>query len=395
MPTPIAELGPAIIGDFYGVTGQGIPATTKLVFQTGVVTVTVTPKVVRPHWVFVPKLPNTVPLGPSTLTLKTSGWSSASLNVNVTADPRPVVRVLYPGANKAAPYTIVFVANPAVAPYSTASSSAAIIQPDPVLTERTRFQTAVGNTLKQLVRSNEDLLQQFDDQIRFVSIFDAAAPATDAAALLKQIQGSTDTLDPRPDRVAPFLQGYGVAADVVFVVHDDGQFTEPRSQFTTDDRQQAFTQVDYDGVARRHYHFALVPGAVALPLGTESPSALHEFCHAASDYDNGLVIDLYNDEALPGHEQDFTVNKKWRNRANDPVPAGFATYQNVNYSSDPARNDHGGYERGWKSYHPQLFSVTRMNLMDYYWDSPTPASCRLDRLTRAWLSERLRAKVNR
>src|SRR5262249_9272018 len=152
--------------------------------------------------------------------------------------------------------------------------------------------------------------------------------------------------------------------DVVFVVHDDQQFDLARSQFTTDDPQQASTQVNCDGVVRRHGHFALTPGAVALPLGAESPTALHEFCHAASDYDNGLVIDLYLDEALPGHAGDFTVNKRWRNRANDPVPARFAVYQNVNYSSDPARNGQGGYEPGWKSYHPQLFSVTRVNLMD-------------------------------
>jgi hypothetical protein len=201
-------------------------------------------------------------------------------------------------------------------------------------------------------------------------------------------------LDPRPDRVAPFLQGYGVVADVVFVLHDDEQFDLARSQFTTDDPVRASTAFNCDGAARVHGHFALTPGAVALPLGADSPTALHEFCHAASDYGNGLVIDLYVDGALPGNVGSFTVNKKWRNRSNDPVPPGFATYQGTNYSSDPNR-DGEGYDNGWTSYHPQLVSVRRVNVMDDYYLSGSPAECRLDKLTYAWLSDRLRAKVTR
>jgi hypothetical protein len=271
---------------------------------------------------------------------------------------------------------------------------AGAIDADPVLTERTGFQTTVGNTLKQLVGLKEDLLQQFDDQICFVSIFDGTVPAADPTALLQRIPGQPDMLDPRRDKLGPFLQGYNVTADVVFVVHDDAQFDRAKSQFTSDDPARAATQVNCDGTPRVHGHFAQIPGAVALPLGVDSPTALHEFCHAASDYDNGLVIDLYVDDPLPGHAGSFTVNKKWRNRPTDPVPVGFAAYQNANYDSDPNR-DGIGYENGWTSYHPQLFTARRANLMDDYYESGSPARCRLDRLTRAWLSDRLRAKVTR
>jgi hypothetical protein len=120
-------------------------------------------------------------------------------------------------------------------------------------------------------------------------------------------------------------------------------------------------------------------------------SPLHEFGHALSDFNNGMVLDLYVDGTADG----FIVNKKFRSLATDPVPADFATYDETDFNSD--RNRDGlGYPVTWISYHPQLNDAIRPNLMDNYWLSfDTPRSCRLDQLTYAWLRDRLLAKLGR
>jgi hypothetical protein len=120
-------------------------------------------------------------------------------------------------------------------------------------------------------------------------------------------------------------------------------------------------------------------------------TALHEFGHGASDFTNGSVVDLYVDGAAGG----FSPNKKFRAQATDPVPTDFATFNGVDYPSDPSR-DAIGYPATWTSYHPQLIDGTRPNLMDNFWLSfDTPRRCRLDRLTYDWLRDRLLAKLGR
>jgi hypothetical protein len=68
----------------------------------------------------------------------------------------------------------------------------------------------------------------------------------------------------------------------------------------------------YGVVVRQHGRFASFPGSCNLPVTVPCRSSpamapLHEFCHAASDFNNGKVNDLYNDIA-----GGFLVNKKAR-----------------------------------------------------------------------------------
>lgn len=81
----------------------------------------------------------------------------------------------------------------------------------------------------------------------------------------------------------------------------------------------------YDGVNHTHGHLPSTPGSAAIPTSVDTTglTALHEFGHASSDFNNGQVIDLYVDGLRPG----FLLNKKARAQATDPVPASFATYK--------------------------------------------------------------------
>ena len=107
----------------------------------------------------------------------------------------------------------------------------------------------------------------------------------------------------------------------------------------------------YDGVNHTHGHLPSTPGSAAIPTSVDTAglTALHEFGHASSDFNNGQVIDLYVDGLRPG----FLVNKKARAQATDPVPASFATYNGTTSATDPSR-DSIGYSTTWTSYHPEL-----------------------------------------
>jgi hypothetical protein len=147
----------------------------------------------------------------------------------------------------------------------------------------------------------------------------------------------------------------------------------------------------YDGVNRQHSRFPDIPGSTAIPISVNQTgmTALHEIGHAASDNNNGGVLDLYNDLIFG-----FPVNKKARANAGDPIPIDFATYNGTNYLSDQTRNSIG-YPNTWTSYHPELIDNTRPNLMDNYWFAIDPTQCRLDELTYDWYRDRLNAKLSR
>ena len=107
-------IGDAIHNDFFVVTGSGFADDLQLLFETAVGTVTVTPNVVRPQLGFVARLPTSVPTGNHWLRLQYGGTTTERIPVQVTAGPPYTVRVLYSGKPKPSPYTIVFVANPAI-----------------------------------------------------------------------------------------------------------------------------------------------------------------------------------------------------------------------------------------------------------------------------------------
>jgi len=295
--------------------------------------------------------------------------------------------VLYSGEPKDRPYNVVLLASPAIL------TEAGTIVADPVFTNRAAYRNVVAFILRNVLTLTEDLLRQndWDREMRFVSVFDDTAAAIDANALVQEDPLST-YMQPRRDLLNSFLAPYGETADIVFAIHGSTTHNYAWSWYTTDDAARPGTAYTYDGTARTHGHFPSIPGSVAVALDVDGVTPLHEFGHAGSDYNNGRVIDLYVD----GVDGFFNVNKKARALSTDPVPANFANYNGTNYLSDQNR-DSLGYPPTWTSYHPALIDTAHPNLMDNYWLAAggNPQVCRLDRLTYAWYSDRLRAKLRR
>jgi hypothetical protein len=384
-------VGDAIHNDFFVVTGSGFADDLQLLFETAAGTVTVVPDVVRPQMGFVARLPASVPTGGHWLRLRHGGTTTGRIPVEVTAQPPYTVRVLYSGKPKAYPYTIAFVANPAIE-----SQAGGTFNADPVLTNRAGYHNAVAYCLQNILRETEDVLRagDIDAQMRFVSVFDATLAAQYENALAREL--SPNVMETRRGFLASFLARFREVADMVFVLHGSTTHTRASAWFTTDDNSRPTLSFTYDGVSRKHGRFSSIPGSCTIPItNTIAMTALHEFGHAASDFNNGRVVDLYVD-GTPGG---FMVNKKFRARATDPVPANFATYNGTNFNADPNRDALGYPAAGpmpWISYHPQLIDATRPNLMDnYFFSFDTPRRCRLDQLTYAWMRDRLLAKLGR
>ena len=380
-------VGDAIHNDFFVVTGSGFADDLQLLFETAAGTVTVAPNMVRPHLAFVAQLPTSVPTGRHWLRLQHGGTTTEPIPVEVTARPPYTVRVLYSGKPKPSPYTIVFVANPAIE-----SQAGGTFNADPVLTNRAGYHSAVAHCLQNILRETEDLLRAggIDGEMRFVSVFDATLAAQEQNALAHEL--SPNLMETRRGVLASFLVRFHETADMVFVLHGSTTHDRATAWYTTDDNSRPGIPFTYDGNSRQHRRFPSIPGSCTIPLtvDTTGMTALHEFGHASSDFNNGMVFDLYVDSPAGG----FTVNKKFRAQATDLVPTNFATYNGTNFNSDPDRDDLD-YPATWTSYHPQLIDATRPNLMDNYWLSSMPRRCRLDQLTYAWLRDRLLAKVGR
>jgi len=391
MMAEYTAVGDAIHNDFFVVTGSSFADDLQLLFETAVGTVTVAPNVVRPQLAFVAQLPASVPTGRHWLRLRHGGTTTERIPVEVTAGPPYTVCVLYSGRPKPSPYTIVFVANPAIE-----SQAGDTFNADPVLTNRAGYHSAVAYCLQNILRETEDLLRAggTDAQMRFVSVFDATLAAQQENALAHEVSPNImETPFNRLGVLASFLTRFHEVADVVFVLHGSTTHTRASAWFTRDDNSRPTVPFTYDGVARQHGRFSSIPGSCAIPVteDTTAMTALHEFGHAASDFNNGRVVDLYVNGTAGG----FMANKKFRAQATDPVPANFATYNGTNYNSDPNR-DALGYPATWTSYHPQPIDATRPNLMDNFFLSfDTPLRCRLDQLTYAWMRDRLLAKLGR
>ncbi|MFF8958000.1 hypothetical protein [Streptomyces sp. NPDC014894] len=383
----LSPVGPAVHRDFFSVCGGGIPQNAEFVFESAAVEVTVTPQLVRPHWAFLSELPTSVPTGRNTVRLQAPGYRTQAVPIEVSAGPRTSVRTLYPGAPKTSPYTIAFVANPAIE-----AQNGGTVRADPAVINRTDYHDVVRYSLTNLFAQEEDLLRDadVDAQIRLVAVCDAALPVAAGNALAHEISGGT--METRRDRLNDFLAQYDIVADYVSVLHDSATHLRASAWYTSDDPNRPSTFFTYGGGEFGHGHFARVPGSSAMPVTTDQRglTAMHEFCHAASDFDNGRVWDLY----VNGGSGGFDVNSHSRAASTDPIPVDFAFYNGFFYQSDRTR-DGLGYPADWVSYHPALIDTTRPNLMDDYWQADFPLRCRLDRLTRGWLGSRLHAKIFR
>jgi hypothetical protein len=387
-PPNISPVGPAIHNDFYCITGSNIPDTAEVVFETPALSVVITPDLRRPYWVLIEQLSPTVPAGVCEVFLRAPGWQSDRVPVTVRSGSPLTVRTLYPGRPKTEPYTFVFAATPAIQ-----SPGGGPVSADPVLTNRTNFHDIVRHCLANLLTLTESLLRtdNFEANIRFVAIFDTTQGATTANALVGQV--APNLIEPLRYRLNGFVGRYAENPDIVFCISANTTNTRASAWFTTDDDSRLGVNFTYDGVTGTHRRFTDVPGSAAIStlMDTTGLTAIHEFGHAASDFNNGMVIDLYVDGTRSG----FVVNKKMRAKATDSIPNNFATYGGTTFQSDQNR-DGLGYPNTWTSFHPALVDTTRPNLMDNYWQAVSQIQrCRIDGLTFNWFADRLRAKILR
>jgi hypothetical protein len=244
-----------------------------------------------------------------------------------------------------------------------------------------------------LLTLDESILRtdNLDRMLRFVAVFDATRSADTSTALVGEV--APNILEPQRDRVNGFVSAYWERADVAYCISASSTHDRASAWFTTDEGPINAAGYAYDGTNRAHGLRAQIPGSIAqsTSMDTTGLTPIHEFGHAASDFDNGMVIDLYVDPTSTG----FVVNKKMRALATDPVPANFATALGNTYTADASR-DGIGYPATWTSFHPALQVTARPNLMDNYWTAGANVlTCRLDGLTFDWMLRRVRAKANR
>jgi len=289
-------------------------------------------------------------------------------------------------SKKPNPFTIVIVSNPALE--STRGSGHFVI--DPITANHAAFASCAAyietSLFGGLPGQAPALLADpaIAPEVRVVSLFVTGLAAVDANCLVAEDNVSNLVMT-RRTRFVPFLASYGLSGDVIYAVTGSTSHTRASAYFTSDDDAQPGNGFSLDGVAFCHRYEYIIPGTIALPVGSTSITAVHEFGHALSSYSNGMIVDLYVDDG-PG------VNSK---RAR-PIPPSFANYDGTVMGSDPVR-DGLGYPVGWQSYHCELLVKANPAIMDDYWLAPggVPEACQHDRITEQFLKDRLLAKISR
>lgn len=298
---------------------------------------------------------------------------------------RPVIRVMRAGdTSKPNPFTIAIIANPALeVPWNSGN-----FRTDPICGNHSAFDRCAAHINTVLFGGLPQQREKFvadpsvGPKIRVVSLFVARLPPTDANSLVGESQ---DLLVARRTRFRPFLQRFGIDADVAYAVSLSPRCSRASAWYTTDDESSGGVPFSWDGGSYLHCYEASILGTVAIHQTAASLTALHEFGHALSSYTNGSVDDLYVDSPP-------ALNVK----SGRPIPQDFADYEGTTMASDAVR-DGLGYPAGWVSYHCELLDPTMPAVMDDYRSGMTGVSehCRHDRITRAFLLDRLRSKTSR
>lgn len=394
--------------EFFALRCDNVPLSgVKIVFETTTAgDVAVEPNLLRPHLAFAATLPSSVPVGNHRVRLQAGTSSSNSVPVTVAGPPAGAsTTIINPGEAKPAPYTIAFIANPAV------KTLAGAFVADPILASRATFNNTVSFCLRCLFSFRDDLLYAngIDRRMRIVAIFDPGAGPSAANALAEEYSGIAELMAPRRDEIAAFLGARGVKADVAFALHDFAARPRAAAHYTSDDFTRGTVPAVYDGTTIHHGLHTLKPGTIAMwawegvpasgPAIRRGITPFHEFGHAASSFGAGLVTDLYNDDLASNGE--ILINKKRKPPGPPAIPMDFAIYTARTHRSD--QNPQGiipfaanGPEdrRLWSSYRPEK-GDSQPVAMDNYWHAAAPEECIHDELTRAFLADRIRTKLER
>ena len=299
----------------------------------------------------------------------------------------PTVRVVRPGdAGKPDPFTICVISNPALeSPWKSNQ-----FQVDPITNDEAGFDLLVRFIEQALFGLLPEQAEPFLSDpgiapgVRLVSLFVSGLEADDVNSLVAE-DGVSDLLIARRARFRPFLERYGLVADVAYAISQSESHTRPSAWPATDDDSGSGVAFTIDGATFHHRHRCIVPGTVAQHAASAPLTALHEFGHALSSYSNGLIVDLYEDSPP-------AIN----NRHGRPIPEQFAVYDGIALASDRNRNGLG-YPAGWRSFHCELNDASFPALMDNYWlaHDGIPEHCQHDVVTRRFLLDRVRAKLAR
>jgi hypothetical protein len=301
--------------------------------------------------------------------------------------PRAEVRVLQHGdITKPNPFTICIIANPAL---ETPWRSGEFVT-DPITEDPARFNQSVRSIVQGLFGRAPGRAERFlgdptvEPRIRVVTLLVQDLRADDATALVSE-DAASDLLIARRTAFIPFLARYDLFADVAYAVSHSLSHRRASAWPTSDDDTRAGVPFRLDGDSLTHRFYNRIPGTVALHATSGPVTALHEFGHALSSYTNGQVVDLYVDGGP-------AVNKK----VGRPIPSRFAVYEGIELASD-RRRDGLGYPAAWQSYHCELHDRRYPALMDDYWRAydGAPEHAQHDRITRRFLLDRVRAKLER
>jgi hypothetical protein len=220
-------------------------------------------------------------------------------------------------------------------------------------------------------------------KIKFWSMYVSdVAPNGDTSLVGEDSHPLSRYVLPRQDAVVAMLAGVGMNPDIVFLVTKSSTHNLAHARGTTDDDSRGGIATTYDGAPITHRFYHKIPGMVALHTDNNKMTAAHEFGHAFSSYTNGFITDLYRD----GEPQ---FNRK----VGRPIPDSFAEYHGINYLTDKQRNSLGYDPECPTSYHPELADPTQPALMDYYHKGGMLS--RHDRITKAYIMDRIVAKVSR
>lgn len=295
--------------------------------------------------------------------------------------------VVRPGdSDKSNPFTILVIANPALeAPWRSGTFVS-----DPIIGNPAAFQSCVSyietSLFTGLPSQAEIVLADpaIGPRVRLLSLLPTGLAAQDAFAFAAQ-DGASELLVARRNAIRDFLVAGDLAADIVYVISSSPSHRRASAWFTSDDDMRGGVPFVLDGVTFHHRHHYTIPGTIAMHHTADSLTAVHEFGHAISSYTNGQIVDLYVD-STPG------IN----NKAGRPIPADFAKMNAPTFATDATRGPLG-YPASWNSYHCELHDTGNPALMDNYYQAPGGVAelCQNDRITRAFIRDRLLAKLAR
>ena len=223
-------------------------------------------------------------------------------------------------------------------------------------------------------------------KVKFHSMYVWGLVANGATALAsEEMDSGTGIARPRRDAVPRMLAYLGVNPDLVFIVTNSPTHQRASAYPASDHLSGGSHVTDYDGQQFMHYFRHAIPGMATIhATGHSLMTGAHEFGHAFSSYPAAYITDLYADGPA-------AFNRK----TGRPIPPIFATYAGVQYKTDQVRPP-VGYPATWTSYHCELEDVSNPALMDnYHYGTPGPLACKNDKITTAFMLDRLAAKVAR